>query len=196
MKWGKFFSTFAIVSFFWFFASACFGPTIQYVDNTNYSLKQIHKGKMVNKNIRIVAKDGSFELKGGDMFDSPFFCDLWGSRSPFKAVDKNIVESYHQAQSAGCKEVLIYIDGQDEPLNGVLALSRVFNSSFGPASHAYFMKVDTNRLLTAYDGNTVVFYEKAKWKKNSAKIVDGYRYNTGGTKNYYTWVLWAAYTPL
>ncbi|WP_144391567.1 hypothetical protein [Pleionea sediminis] len=196
MKWVKAFTTLIVTFIFWFFASGCFGPDIRYVDNTDYSLKQIYKGKLVNKDLRIVAKDGSFELKGGEMFDSPFFCDLWPGTFSRGVGDKNIVESYQKARNVGCKEVLIYIDGRSEPLNGILALSRVYGSAFGPASHAYFMKVDTNRLMTAYDGNTVVFYEKAKWEKKSARIVDGYRRNTGGTNNYYTWVLWAAYTPL
>lgn len=158
------------------------------VDITDYTLSQPIAGVLANQNMRIVAADKSFEIVPGTQFTPPFSSNLWGCNNA-AYYDKVIVEGYDEARECGAKDVLVYVDGYDKPLYGVLALSEVPAAAVGPAKRSYLIKVPQDKIDGAYAGRTTATYENFNWIK---------RYDTGETykKNWRSWILWLSLTPL
>jgi hypothetical protein len=157
-------------------------------ETTNYRLVPVTRGMLVNTDVRIVAEDGSFTLVGGQEFDSPFQSDIWRGKST-AFDDANVLQSAAAGRARGGRNVLVYVAGHDKPLYGVLALSRVFASAYGPGSRSYMVSIPNDKILAAYSGSTAVAYENVDWK---ATFSNG----TMQVFHWRGWVLWLSATPL
>lgn len=144
-------------------------------------------GVLTNANIRIVAADGSFEIKPNEQFSPPFYSNVADCGSAF--ASGSITEDHVPAMACGSRKVLVYVDGQDQPLYGVLALGRLINSAKGPARRSYLIKIPEDKINSAFQGLTTVSYEKYDWISTRS---DGYKQ----TKNWRSWILWLSQTPL
>jgi hypothetical protein len=168
-----------------FAASACESPPR---DITDYRLKPVSIGMLVNEDVTIVAKDGSFTLQPGQQFSSPFQANIWAP-IPTELSDENIVEGFQRARQAGGKDVMVHVKGQAKPLYGVLVLSNIYSAVTGPASRSYQVVIPQDKITAAYAGRTSVVYENGTYTQ---------RYDTGYQRNlnWRTWVLWLSATPL
>jgi len=144
-------------------------------------------GVLTNANVRIVAADGSFEIKPNEQFSPPFYSRVFDCGTAFN--DRTITEDHVAAVGCGAKQVLVYVEGQDQPLFGVLALGRLTAASKGPARRSYLIKIPQDKINSAFQGLTTVSFEKYDW---IATRSDGYRQ----TKNWRSWILWLSQTPL
>lgn len=165
--------------------AACSSPPREITDR---SLKPIPVGFVADRNLRIVAEDGSFELVGGQQFSTPFHSDVWGRPMP-DLVDSRIVEGFAAARAAGARSVRVHVAGRAEPLHGVLVLSRVFGSAEGPGARSYQISVPADKIEAAYAGRTAVAFENVRYIR---------RWDSGqrSPAQWRSWVLWLSMTPL
>lgn len=165
--------------------AACSSPPR---DVTNRSLKPIPIGYVADKNLTITAADGSFMLKPGEQFSSPFQGDVWTGNLP-ELLNDRIVEGFSVARARGARNVLVKVEGQDKPLYGVLMLSQVWAAAEGPGTRSYQITVPADKIQAAYAGRTAVAYENVKWKR---------RWDTGSVQEnqWRSWILWLSMTPL
>jgi hypothetical protein len=168
-----------------FAVSACESPPR---DITDYRLKPVSIGMLVNEDVTIVARDGSFTLQPGQQFSSPFQANIWTPHMP-EFEDANIVEGFQRARQAGGKDVMVHVKGQAKPLYGVLVLSNIYSAVTGPASRSYQLVIPRDKIDAAYAGRTSVVYENGSFVQ---------RYDTGYERNgnWRTWILWLSATPL
>ena len=153
----------------------------------------VTQGRLDNQGVRIVAEDGSFELKGGQDFTPPFQLDLWSRNSPKfeKAVESvGLVNSYSEALEAGAKRVRFYTDDNPAPLYGIIAFNSMSPDSIGPGAKSYFVQVSADTLSSARAGTTVVAYEFVDWRH---VVTVG---NPARVGKWYGWVLWLSSRPL
>ncbi|MEM6535731.1 MAG: hypothetical protein AAF613_08840 [Pseudomonadota bacterium] len=157
---------------------------------TNFSPVVINQGVVANEGLTIKAVDGSFELRGGERFQTPFSVVAWrGSCPGFKGgQDSELLTQYTAAKNCGSKAVTIELDN-GEKLYGVLFLGTALRSSTGPSAQSYYVTIPNGRINEALNGNITVAYEKVKWVSSWS---DGSRSN----KNWYSWVLWMSSVPL
>lgn len=156
-------------------------------DRTDYSLVPVKMGALENKDIRIVAADNSFEFKGGQDFTVPFQSSLWGNTTGL--TENKLVEQYDIALRLGAKKVLVYIQGREQPLHGVLALSPVIGASYGPGARSYLLSFPADKIKSASNGNISVMYEKVGWRESriDGRTTDHY---------WFSWILWLSNSPL
>ena len=171
-----------------FTATACVTSPPRPIDITDYSLKAISIGMLVNEDVTITAADKSFVLQPGAQFTSPFQANIWAPAPP-ELNDKNIVEGFQRARQAGGRDVMVSVKGRTKPLYGVLVLSNVYSAVTGPASRSYQIVIPEDKIDAAYAGRTSVVYENGAYQQ---------RFNTGYTSNgqWRTWILWLSATPL
>lgn len=155
---------------------------------TDKSLKPIPLGYVADKNLTITAADGSFELKAGQQFSSPFQADIWTSHLP-QLADARIVEGFATGRASGGRNVMVKVAGQEQPLYGVLVLSPVYGAAEGPGARSYQITVPADKIQAAYAGRTAVAYENVKWQE---------RWSNGAARDYHwrSWILWLSLTPL
>jgi len=155
---------------------------------TDRSLKSIPVGFVPDETLTIVAADGSFTLKGGEQFSSPFQANAW---SPMSAAlnPGQIVEGFDFARKAGARNVKVFVKGRDKPLYGVLLLSQVYNSAEGPGARSYQITIPADKIAAAYGGRTAVAYEDVQYTR---------RWDNGMTRKnqWRSWALWLSMTPL
>jgi hypothetical protein len=165
--------------------AACSSPPR---DLTDRSLKPIPLGFVADKNLTIRAADGSFELKPGEQFSSPFQSDIWSVNLP-ELGDARIVEGFPTGLNRGGRKVMVTVDGRDKPLYGVLVLSPVYGAAEGPGARSYQITVPADKIAAAYAGRTAVAYENVKFTQ---------RWDTGRQYNRHwrSWILWLSMTPL
>jgi ABC-type uncharacterized transport system auxiliary subunit len=158
------------------------------VDITDYSLKPVSVGMLVNEDVTIKAVDGSFTLQPNAQFTSPFQANIWAP-PPNELSDENIVEGFQRARELGGRDVMVQVKGQAKPLYGVLVLSSIYGAVTGPASRSYQITIPQDKIAAAYAGRTSVVYENGSYVE---------RYDTGYSSNKFwrTWVLWLSATPL
>lgn len=161
------------------------------MDQTNKTPLPIQHGVMED-GLRIVAVDGSFELKAGQRFQSPFQANLWNSGCTMNS--KTLLSNASTALRCGGKNVLVYHDDNTEPLHGVLALNTSIAAAYGPASRSYMIKVPDDKIEHARQGNTVVAYEMMDWKSTKRYSNRVSSFNREHT--YYGWILWVSAYPL
>lgn len=165
--------------------AACSSPP---QDVTDRRLKTIPLGYVADRNLTIRAVDGSFELKPGEQFSSPFQSDVWSRYLPQLRNDR-IVESFGVGLERGGRRVMVEVAGHDKPLYGVLVLSQVFGAAEGPGTRSYQITVPADKIAAAYAGRTAVAFEDVKWVQ---------RWDSGRRLNnqWRTWILWLSMTPL
>lgn len=156
-------------------------------DRTDYSMVPVKTGTLENKDIRIVAADNSFEFKGGQDFNVPFQSDIWNSTKGLEAG--KLVEQYDIALSLGAKKVLVYVQGREQPLYGVLVLSPIYAAAYGPGARSYLLSFPAEKIKSASNGNISVMYEKVSWRKS---WIDG----RTSDHNWFSWILWLSNSPL
>jgi hypothetical protein len=158
------------------------------VEITDRSLKSIPLGFVADKTLTIKAADGSFELKPGEQFSSPFQADIWSRHLPDLSNDR-IVEGFEVGLARGGRKVMVHVEGRDKPLYGVLVLSQVFGSAVGPGARSYRIAVPPDKIAAAYAGRTAVAYESVKFVR---------RWDTGrrSENQWRSWILWLSLTPL
>jgi hypothetical protein len=179
-------STVVAIIAMWIIASGCFGPNI--VNTTDRTRVPIAYGS-VESNIRIIAEDGSFELRSGEQFNAPFQSDLWNC---YGLIPDKLLESYDSALNCGAKRVKIYVGDNPEPLYGVFALNQAIRAAYGPASRSYVIKVADDKINSARVGNTAVSFERMNWK--ITMTVDGMARSRDQFG--YGWLLWMSKYPL
>lgn len=166
------------------------GSEPYHTDTTNLSTVPIQQGT-VEKGVRIVADDGSFELRGGERFTSPFQNNIWTGYCK-RFYSNNLLTQAEDALSCGAKKVRIYIGDRKTPLYGVLLLNSSVGSAFGAASRSYLIRLEEDKIRHADAGNTSVSYELVKYKK-TGYWDDGRRTSSEATQ--YTWILWYSSYP-
>lgn len=153
---------------------------------------EVTLGHLDNQGVRILAEDGSFELKGGQDFTPPFQLDLWSRNSPkfVKSVEAvGLVNSYASALESGAKRVRFYSADNPSPLYGIIAFNSMSTVSIGPGAKSYFVQIPADTIASARAGTTVVSYEFVDWRRE----VSGYAPQVG---KWYGWVLWLSSRPL
>jgi hypothetical protein len=165
--------------------AACSSPPR---DLTDRSLKSIPLGFVADRNLTIRAADGSFELKPGEQFASPFQSDIWTGNLP-DLTEARIVEGFATGLARGGRRVTVHVEGRDKPLYGVLVLSQVYGAAEGPGARSYQITVPADKIAAAYAGRTAVAYENVKFTV---------RWDTGRkvSQQWRSWVLWLSMTPL
>ncbi|HUB97667.1 MAG TPA: hypothetical protein VL993_17220 [Stellaceae bacterium] len=126
----------------------------------------VPNGIIANRDVRIDAVDKSFELVGGEPFQTPFQTDLW--ETDFNGFTQNPAGFYPIALKHGAKRVVIYIGGDLTPLYGVLAFNPASQYSFGPGTQTYRIEISDADLTAAKNGDVAVSYEKVNWQHNDA----------------------------
>ncbi|CAA0105158.1 Uncharacterised protein [BD1-7 clade bacterium] len=165
------------------------GSTPSVRSTTDYTAHAIPHGVLANKSIKIVAADGSFTLEPGKRFDTPFSVYDWNSSTNTFVEAGKLVEHAPNALAHGGKAVLIYQDGYEKPLHGVLAFNQAIKAASGPASRSYMINIPEDKLQAARDGLTAVAYEKMKWE---ATYSDG----SSAENWWYAWAIWISAYPL
>lgn len=159
-------------------------------DVTDYRLKRIMVGTLVNPDVTIAAKDGSFTIAGGSQFSPPFQADIWSTNNYRASLhDNNIVEGFTAGRAAGGKDVLVTVKGRERPLHGVLVLSQVYNSVSGPAARSYQIVIPQDKIDAAYAGRTSVAFENGVYNMTYS---NGYSQPLA----WRTWIIWLSATPL
>lgn len=145
--------------------------------------------------LTIVAEDKSFELKGGERFVSPFQSNLWTYGCDRNSISgKNVLNSSTKAQACGGKKVHVFYGDNPEPLYGVLVLNSSIATAKGPASRSYMIKVPSDKIAHAREGNTAVAFEIMKWDYKSQWSHTGSI--TTKEQVAYAWILWVSAYPL
>jgi len=157
---------------------------------TDFSIVPIKTGKLKNEDITIRALDGSFELIGGETFETPFSLHDWPGTGCNGLDASTADELVNQSQIAlGCKSRGVEILQEDQKaLYGILFFSSVIPSSSGPASRSYLIEITDSALNRARDGGISVLFEKANF-------VDSASNGMTETRDWYTWILWISSTP-
>ncbi len=142
-------------------------PPIQYRD--------VPQGMISTKGVTIAAEDGSFVLKYGETFNTPFSGKLtWLDFYPPKS------ESFDLCSPTGsCVKVRVTVAGKKKPLYGYLNFSKMQPSSTGPGSRSYLIEIPKRYIDEASGGRVSVVYE---WVKL-------------GTLKHTGWVLWLSDVP-
>lgn len=162
------------------------GPT--YINTTDRGLRPINYGTLVNQELTIKAVDQSFTLKGGEQFRTPFTLNLWSTSFD----EQTLANQYQLARTLGAKPVMVYIDGVDKPLYGLMIFNSAINAAFGPGSQSYYVRISKDKLDNARFGGISVAYEMMDWR-NSWNDDYGARYED---KTWYSWMLWLSATPI
>lgn len=172
------------------------GPARVYT--TNYSPVQIPYGTLVNKNLRIESTGNSWgtqwSVDGGEDFRTPFSVYWWSNRVPRNLVNRNnsLLESHGVAYQNGARPVRIHIDGEEEPLYGLIVFNQAIAAAYGPARQSYYVSIPEEKIRRAQNGVTAVAFERMKYK--NSWTYDG-RPNSQDRK-WYSWILWMSRTPL
>lgn len=166
------------------------GSEPYHTDTTDMRIVPIQQGT-VAEGIRIVAEDGSFELKGGERFTSPFQNNIWTGYCR-RFSNNTLLTQAQDALSCGAKKVRIYIGDRQTPLYGVLMLNSSVGAAYGAASRSYLIRLEDDKIRHAQAGNTSVSYELVKYKR-TGYWDDGRRTSSEATQ--YTWVLWYSSYP-
>ena len=165
---------------------AASGPT--YINTTDRGLRPINYGTLVNQELTIKAVDESFTLKGGEQFRTPFMLNLWSTTFE----EKTLANQYQKARALGAKPVMVYIQGVDKPLYGLMIFNQAINAAFGPGSQSYYVRISKDKIDNARYGGISVAYEMMDWR-NSWNDDYGARYED---QTWYSWMLWLSATPI
>lgn len=172
---------------------------------TDFTPQEIKYGRVVNEDLKIVSKEGKFTLEGGEQFDTPFQVYWWKGQglTGTDTREGHLVNAYDKAARRGGQRVLVYQEGSDEPLHGVLVLNSAIKSAFGPATRSYYVKIPEQKLNTARHGNIAVAYEKMDWRETwENRAYRGSTYlasksrDRSKEKTWYSWILWLSATPI
>lgn len=153
--------------------------------NTDMTPRPIAVGTLVNPELTIVAGDGSFTLRGGQQFNTPFATSaLWGTSLTGQAL----LEAYPQARGWGARPVKVKQAGRPD-LHGLLLFNNGIAAAFGSGSQSYYVRIAPEKLENARNGNTAVSYELMDFTQ---------RWTDGSTQKaaQYSWVLWISATPI
>lgn len=170
------------------------GPT--YVPLTKYSRVEIPYGTLVNKNVRIESAGGTWaqpwSVGGGEDFRPPFTVYWWNGYEPSGLNDGTILNMYQAAYDKGARPVLIHVEGQREPIHGLIVFNSAIEATFGPARQSYYLQIPEDKLRQAMSGNMSVAYEYINYRK---EWQNDYGYQKQDVK-WYSWILWMSRTPL
>jgi hypothetical protein len=136
--------------------AACHHPEVRLTGD-----RPVPGGVVTNPDVRILAVDRSFELDGGQPFDTPFQSDLWGRA--FDGFFANPAGYYGQALEHGARRVVVYAGGDVTPLYGVLAFNPASQYSEGPDAQSYRLSLSDDDLARARNGEIAVVYERVPW---------------------------------
>ncbi|MHC9510328.1 hypothetical protein [Kangiella sp. M94] len=190
--WAKTITSVSALAVMLLLAMGSEDPPARLIDQTNKSKVPIQYG-VVQEGMRIVAEDGSFELKGGQRFTSPFQSDLWGYGCN-NFSDKDVLTKANDVLLCGAKKVKVYYGNNPEPLYGVLALNQAIQAAHGPASRSYMIKIAEDKIQHARAGNTSVTFEYMNWTESKR-----WSHNYSQQKNektWYSWILWVSAYPM
>ncbi|KFN47397.1 hypothetical protein [Arenimonas composti] len=147
--------------------------------------RPIPTGTLVNRDVTIIAEDGSFQLQPGEQFPTPFATSaLWNASIPANTL----VNTYTRARSWGARPVIIRQAGKAD-LHGLLLFNNAIAAAVGPGSQSYYVNLPQDKLDNARRGNTTVVYEMMRYN-----VID--EYGTSQQKDWYSWILWMSSTPL
>ncbi|EKE77407.1 hypothetical protein [Gallaecimonas xiamenensis] len=156
-------------------------------DTTNWAPVKVPGGVVANRDLKIVAEDGSFTLEGGKRFTTPFDIYGWKNSTAFASDDK-LLENYNNALANGARKVRIYQQGLSEPLYGVLLFNQGIASAHGPGARSYMVQVPEDKLAAARNGVTSVAFERMYWTASWSS-------GSKSEKHWYGWALWISAYP-
>lgn len=149
------------------------------------SPRAIETGTLVNRDVTILAEDGSFQLQGGAQFQTPFATSaLWGATIPANSL----ANAYTNARGWGARPVVIRQAGKPD-LHGLLLFNNAIGAAFGPGSQSYYLNLPQDKLDNARRGNTTVVYEMMRYNITEAE-------GPQRQKDWYSWILWMSSTPI
>jgi hypothetical protein len=141
--------------------------------------KMVTKGELRSPGCTIRAQDGSFTLRTGQVFVTPFCCR--NARSTVNWPKDDLPEYYQDFLRLGPKAVLVDVPSRDLPLYGQLLFLSVPNGAIGPASRCHLIKIPEEYVRLAEEGRASVIFEYVFMPKTNLR--------------YYGWVLWLQDTP-
>ena len=142
-------------------------------------LKMVGKGELRSPKCEIRSKDGSFTLKTGQVFVTPFCCRY--ARSTLDWPKDDLPEYYQDFLKLGPKDVLVDVPSRDKPLHGQLLFLPVPSEAIGPASRCHLIRIPEEYVKLAEEGRASVIFEYVFMPKTKLR--------------YYGWVLWLQDTP-
>jgi len=154
-----------------------------YVDP--YSVyKSVPFGKIITNGVEITAEDGTFVLRSGEVWTPPFqnLTPGYGINTP----NADMVNLYQAAFATGAKRVKVKVPYQDEPLYGVLMLSKIYPQGNSAVTRSYQISIPESYVDAAQNGKISVLYEyydTGDYDSNGNPIVPK------------TWVLWLSDMP-
>ena len=153
---------------------------------TDMTPRPIATGTLVNRDVVIVAEDGTFKFDGGQQFSTPFSSSaLWNATIP----PESLANAYTQARGWGARPVVIKQAGKRD-LHGLLLFNNGIGAAYGPGSQSYYLNLPQDKLDNARNGNTTVVYEMMKFKTSYPDM------GTVEDNQWYSWILWMSSTPI
>jgi hypothetical protein len=143
----------------------------------------VKEGRLITPGTSIEAMDGSFVIKSGEIFNTPFYSNRFENASTVCRIftGPGMASKYDIGIKCGGKRVRVRIPGLSEPLYGVLMFEQFPGTAQGPASRLYQLEIPQNYVEAAKGGRVSVVYE----------IV------TAPSKlEYFAWILWLSDRPL
>lgn len=166
--------------------------SIQHLPTSTYN--GVPQGLINTSDVKIEAVDGSFVLKSGETFNTPFSSNrsVWWSSNPPKSG------SFQDCVSTNsCVKVRVTVPKKDKPLYGYINFSDVHPSATGPGSRSYYIEIPQRYVDEASRGRVSVVYEWVSVKRTGQfTTVNGVGYydrNTGDKQA--GWVLWLSDRP-
>jgi hypothetical protein len=114
-------------------------------------------GKITTDGVEIIAEDGSFALRSGEVWTPPFQVPSGFYALNIKNAD--MINLYATALGLGARKVRVKVPYQSEPLYGVLALLPVHSSSTSPVTRSYQISIPKSYVDAAQNGKVSVLYE-------------------------------------
>lgn len=155
----------------------------------------VPQGLINTPNVTIKAEDGSFVLKSGETFNTPFSSNktIWWSTNPPKSDGFQAC-----ALTKSCVKVRVTVPKKDKPLYGYISFADVHPKATGPGSRSYFIEVPQRYVNEASNGRVSVVYEWVNTTKTTghAAIINGVTYFDRMVGNKQAgWVLWLSDRP-
>lgn len=143
----------------------------------------VSSGVIASEGVEIIAQDGSFHLKSGEIWSPPF----QNTTNGYGMHDSNakMIDYYPQALSMGARRVKVKTPYLNKDLYGILLLSKIYTGCSSAVTRSYQISIPNSYVEKALNGKISVLYEY--YTACGSLIGD----NPQGK----TWVLWLSDVP-
>ena len=140
----------------------------------------VKRGEVFTPGVKITAEDGSFTLKYGEPFKTPFH------NGPYTTDSSELVYDLQNAVNDGAKLVRVTVPGLNEPLYGALMIPAIQEGAKGPATRSLGIDVPQKYVNAALGAKVSVVYEVVTLEEAG----EDYPEEIG-----YAWILWLSDSP-